>query len=168
MPESHDLSLYVADAAAMAAAGAAIGEVFAGTARERPLLLLLEGPLGAGKTTLARGLLHGLGHQGRVPSPTYTLIEPYVIDGLRVHHLDLYRLADEGELTFLGISDWIDEPGLTLVEWPERSPRLLALADLRLRCTLEGDGRRLTLAGPAAWLARLRAGLAGVPGLSGA
>jgi tRNA threonylcarbamoyladenosine biosynthesis protein TsaE len=164
MPER--LSLAIADAEAMAATGAAIGRVLAGAARERPWLVLLEGPLGAGKTTLARGLLRGLGHEGRVPSPTYTLIEPYLVDGLRVHHLDLYRLADEGELTFLGVSDWIEEPGLTLVEWPERAPRLLPLADLRIDCGLEERGRRLTLVGPARLLARLAAEVEGMSGLS--
>lgn len=164
MPES--LSLQIADEVAMASVGAAIGAALAPLARERSLLVLLSGPLGAGKTTLARGLLRGLGHTGRVPSPTYTLIEPYRVDGLRVHHLDLYRLADEGELTFLGISDWIDEPGLTLVEWPERSPRLFKLADLRLECSLQGSGRHLTMTSQAAIRDLLAGGLQGLPALS--
>lgn len=141
----------------MAAIGAAIGRVLKPRACVRPVLVALQGPLGAGKTTLARGLLRGLGHQGRVPSPTYTLVEPYLIDALRVHHLDLYRLADEAELMFLGISDWIDEPGLALVEWPERAPRLLSRADLRLHADIHEPGRVLRLSGISDWLEELAA-----------
>ncbi|MCC5868098.1 MAG: tRNA (adenosine(37)-N6)-threonylcarbamoyltransferase complex ATPase subunit type 1 TsaE [Gammaproteobacteria bacterium] len=139
----------------MAAIGAAIGRVLKPRACQRAVLVALQGPLGAGKTTLARGLLRGLGHDARVPSPTYTLVEPYVVEGLRVHHLDLYRLADEAELMFLGISDWIDEPGLTLIEWPERAPQLLARADLCLHADIDEPGRLLQLSGVADWLDEL-------------
>lgn len=141
----------------MAATGAAIGRALKPRARERPVLVALEGPLGAGKTTLARGLLRGLGHDARVPSPTYTLVEPYLVDGLRVHHLDLYRLADEAELMFLGISDWIDEPGLTLIEWPERASGVLGRADVRLHADIHGSGRVLQLSGDADWLEQVAA-----------
>lgn len=153
----ESLTLHPADAEAMAEIGAAIGRVLKPQACARPVLVALQGPLGAGKTTLARGLLRGLGHDARVPSPTYTLVEPYLVDGLRVHHLDLYRLADEDELMFLGISDWIDEPGLALIEWPERAPRLLARADLRLHADIHEPGRVLALSGAAEWLEELAA-----------
>lgn len=151
MPATHPgnspgaVTLSLPDAAATAQVGAVIARALGELAREVPVVVCLEGELGAGKTTLARGLLRALGHAGRVPSPTYTLIEPYELDGLPVHHLDLYRLADEEELLFLGASDWLDRPGLTLVEWPERAPGLLARADLRLMLALAGEGRSLTL-----------------------
>lgn len=139
----------LADEAATERAGAAVARAVEDEARCAAVLVCLEGDLGAGKTTLARGLLRALGHAGRVPSPTYTLVEPYELAGLRVHHLDLYRLADEEELLFLGASDWLDAPGLTLVEWPERAPGLFARADLRLSLALAAPGRRLTLAAAA-------------------
>jgi tRNA threonylcarbamoyladenosine biosynthesis protein TsaE len=138
---SESLTLQLPDARRMAAAGAALGLALLPLARSKPVVVVLQGPLGAGKSTLARGLLRGLGYVGRVPSPTYTLVEPYLIDGLRVHHLDLYRLGDETELEFLGISDWIDEPGLTLVEWPERSPRLTSMASVAVHSSLSERGR---------------------------
>lgn len=110
----------------------------------RSLLLGLAGDLGAGKTTWARGLLRGLGHEGRVPSPTYTLLEPYLIGGLTVVHLDLYRLADEAELENLGLRDWLAVPATwVVVEWPERAPSLAARCDVLLSLTdLGGTGRR--------------------------
>ena len=111
----------------------------------RSLLLGLAGDLGAGKTTWVRGLLRGLGHAGRVPSPTYTLLEPYRIGALTVVHLDLYRLADERELENLGLRDWLAEPGTwVVVEWPERAPGLASTCDILLRIDdLGGTGRRL-------------------------
>jgi tRNA threonylcarbamoyladenosine biosynthesis protein TsaE len=112
----------------------------------RSLLLGLAGDLGAGKTTWARGLLRGLGHGGRVPSPTYTLLEPYRIGPLTVVHLDLYRLADERELENLGLRDWLAEPATwVVVEWPERAPGLAARCDLLLTLSdLGGTGRRIS------------------------
>ena len=102
-------------------------------ARIDTLLAGLSGELGAGKTTFVRAMLRGLGYTGRVPSPTYTLLEEYVIDGLSLVHLDLYRLGAETELDALGIRDWLGRPGVwTLVEWPERAPRLAARCDLLL------------------------------------
>ena len=80
--------------------------------------VLLEGELGAGKSTLARALIQTMGHSGPVPSPTYTLVEPYDLSRCRVYHVDLYRIADEEELRYLGWNE-LDE-GLRLVEWPDR------------------------------------------------
>lgn len=106
-------------------------------------LVLLEGELGSGKTTLARALLRALGHEGAVPSPTYTLVEPYELPRGPVYHIDLYRLSDEGELPFLGWDELGD--GLRLVEWPERAPGLAEVADARIRLAYGGRGRRATV-----------------------
>jgi tRNA threonylcarbamoyladenosine biosynthesis protein TsaE len=114
-----------------------------------PLIIGLRGDLGAGKTTWARALLRGLGHSGRVPSPTYTLLEQYSVGGLVVVHLDLYRLANETELENLGLRDWLEEPATwVLVEWPERAPHLEARCDLLLEIADVGaDARRIVIRG---------------------
>lgn len=102
-------------------------------------IVLLQGELGSGKSTLARAMIRAYGHAGSVPSPTYTLVEPYRIGDITIYHLDLYRIADADELEFLGWSDL--EDGLRLIEWPERVPGLAARADLRILLGYAGDGR---------------------------
>jgi tRNA threonylcarbamoyladenosine biosynthesis protein TsaE len=104
-------------------------------------LLYLRGELGAGKTTLTRGLLRGFGHQGAVKSPTYTLIEPYDLGARRVYHLDLYRVGDPGELEYLGLRELLEEPAVTLVEWPERGSGWLPGPDLDIRIAYRAVGR---------------------------
>ena len=107
--------------------------------------LLLEGELGAGKSTFARALIRAFGHDGAVPSPTYTLVEPYDLSGRVIYHVDLYRVVEEEELRYLG---WTDlEDGFRLVEWPDRAPGLAADADLRLSLAYAGAGRTATLEG---------------------
>ncbi len=108
-----------------------------------PLVIHLQGPLGAGKTTLARGLLRGLGHEGPVPSPTYTLVESYSFAQGQVHHFDLYRLSDPEELELIGLRDYLEQEAVCLFEWPERGEGVLPLADLQLRLTPRGTGREL-------------------------
>jgi tRNA threonylcarbamoyladenosine biosynthesis protein TsaE len=113
----------------------------------RPLIIGLQGDLGAGKTTWARAMLRGLGYAGRVPSPTYTLLEQYALAGLTVVHLDLYRLGGDAELENLGLRDWLaDRDTWILLEWPERAPRLAEHCDLWLEFA-DGGGaaRRLVL-----------------------
>lgn len=100
-------------------------------------LVFVRGDLGAGKTTLIRGILAGLGHSSPVPSPTYTLLEPYTIDGRDVVHLDLYRLNDPGELEMLGARDFLGGC-LCLVEWPERAAGYLPAPDVDIR--IDGSG----------------------------
>jgi len=103
----------------------------------------LHGPLGAGKTTFARHLLAALGVEGRVKSPTYTLMEPYRSDsvhgGFPISHFDFYRFDDDQEWEDAGFRDVFAEPGLKLVEWPEKAEALLPRCDLRL--TLLPDER---------------------------
>jgi tRNA threonylcarbamoyladenosine biosynthesis protein TsaE len=105
------------------------------------LCIYLHGDLGAGKTTFARGFLRGCGHTGRVPSPTYTLVEPYDCGDYQVFHMDLYRLQDGAELEFLGISDMTDTRSIQLIEWPERGAGGLADADLQVFLKVIPEGR---------------------------
>jgi tRNA threonylcarbamoyladenosine biosynthesis protein TsaE len=109
------------------------------------LCLHLQGDLGAGKTSLAQGLLRALGVQGAIPSPSYTLVEPYDIAQGRVLHVDLYRLIDADELEPLGARDeWLD-CALLLVEWPEKGGSALPPCDLRIELTVAQEGRQATL-----------------------
>lgn len=106
--------------------------------------VFLDGDLGAGKTTLARGVLRGYGHQGAVKSPTYTLVEPYEFSRYNIYHFDLYRLSDPEEVEFLGVSDYLDKPNLCLIEWPSQGGTLLPSPDLRIALHREGSGRRIS------------------------
>lgn len=119
------------------ALGAALAPVLAGQGG----VITLSGELGAGKTTLVRGLIHALGHQGAVRSPTYTLVEPYEFESGSVLHLDLYRLAGIDDLAPLGIREAAGSGALMLVEWPERAAGALPPPDLAIQLAHQETGR---------------------------
>ncbi|WP_434456823.1 tRNA (adenosine(37)-N6)-threonylcarbamoyltransferase complex ATPase subunit type 1 TsaE [Stutzerimonas urumqiensis] len=137
----RELTLHAEGEDAMLALGARLAEATAGRG-----VIYLHGDLGAGKTTLSRGLIRGFGHAGKVKSPTFTLVEPYEIGDVQVFHFDLYRLADPEELEFLGIRDYFEGESLCLIEWPERGAGILPKADLDITITPHGAGRTVRLA----------------------
>jgi tRNA threonylcarbamoyladenosine biosynthesis protein TsaE len=141
---NEEMALVLADEAATLAFGARLAAVVG------PGLIRLEGDLGAGKTCLVRGLLRALGHQGRVKSPTYTLVEGYATTRLTVSHWDLYRLGSADELDALGLRECDRNHELILIEWPERGGQRLHAFDLAVRLDYAGNGR----------VAHLRAGSA--------
>lgn len=108
-------------------------------------IVFLKGDLGAGKTTLVRYWLQSLGHDGRVKSPTYTLVEPYQINGQDVFHFDLYRLKDPEELDMMGFEDYLHPDNLVIIEWASKAGYLAPKPDLVIDIKVENDKRTVSI-----------------------
>lgn len=108
-------------------------------------VVTLKGDLGAGKTTLVRGILKAMGYQGHVKSPTYGLVETYELDNRTVAHFDLYRLADPEELEYIGFSDYLQANTLCLIEWPDKGGNRLGNIDLCITISVKTPGREITI-----------------------
>lgn len=141
-----DFTLDLPDEAATIDFGAALAKALV-----PGLAIYLHGDLGAGKTTLVRGLLHGLGYVGKVKSPTYTLVEPYeMLDShaaqLNLYHFDLYRFNDDEEWEAAGFRDYFNPSSVCLIEWPEKAAHVLPEPDIEIRFNIKGAGRSIDIA----------------------
>ena len=132
------MEIFLSDESATLALGAHLAE-----ACPAGFTIYLHGELGAGKTTFVRGLLQALGHQGKVKSPTYTIVEPYELqNGRRVYHFDLYRVRSPDELVEIGHADFFGGKGICFIEWADRAERLVPAGAVQVHCTTLGPTRR--------------------------
>ena len=149
-----DDSIFLPDAAATEALGKALGfatsdrPIATAQQNDSPITcqggcVYLIGELGAGKTTLVRGLMRAYGYAGAVKSPTYTLVEPYEFPTYNIYHFDLYRLSAEGEVEYLGVTDYFQPHNLCLFEWPERGGTAIPAPDMVIHILIENAGRQL-------------------------
>ncbi len=134
------MQLSLTSHAAMEAWGAALSKQISA-----PAIVYMNGNLGAGKTTLVRGFLRGLGHSGAVKSPTYTIVESYSFTGFECFHFDLYRMSDPEELEAMGIRDYMHDTAICMIEWPELGNGVLPEADIVVDIEILEKGRCLTV-----------------------
>ena len=140
-----ELTQYIPDEGTMLRFGKKLAEVLVKQPKDNAIVLYFNGDLGAGKTTLTRGMVQGLGYQGNVKSPTYTLVEEYSIAGKMIYHFDLYRLADPEELEFMGIRDYFADNTICLIEWAEKGADLLSSPDLLVNIGYAENARNIEL-----------------------
>lgn len=136
---------FIADENAMLAFAQKLAQAIRQVSSENALVFYLNGDLGAGKTTLSRGIVQAFGHQGNVKSPTYTLVEEYHLPEKHIYHFDLYRLSDPEELEFMGIRDYFSPNSLCLIEWAEKGEGLLEQADLLINIAYADTARQIEL-----------------------
>ncbi|MFM9884057.1 MAG: tRNA (adenosine(37)-N6)-threonylcarbamoyltransferase complex ATPase subunit type 1 TsaE [Burkholderiales bacterium] len=134
------MHLHLPDETATRALGAALA-----SAITPGIVIFLSGDLGAGKTTLVRGLIRGLGYAGKVKSPTFSLVEPYVFSRLDLYHFDLYRLKSVAEWDDSGFREYFGGDAVCLVEWPEQALEVLPHEDLQIRFVVRDSGRDATI-----------------------
>lgn len=144
------LECFLADEQATIAVGEGLAKVVLAPTEQSDkaqsaLIVYLNGDLGAGKTTLTRGFVRGMGHQGNVKSPTYTLVEPYELPPWQVYHFDLYRLGDAEELEYMGIRDYFAENCCCFIEWPEKGEGILTKADIVIELNYQDEQRTVKL-----------------------
>jgi tRNA threonylcarbamoyladenosine biosynthesis protein TsaE len=104
-------------------------------------VVFLHGDLGAGKTTLVRGYLRAAGYSGTVKSPTYNLVEEYLVNGKKIYHFDLYRIADPEELEWIGVDDYFSQGSACFIEWPDKGEGYLPKADTVIILSVQSTGR---------------------------
>jgi len=143
-------SFHLVDEAATLAFGASLAPLV-----EPGLVFYLSGELGSGKTTLVRGMLIELGYQGRVRSPTYTLVEPYYVSKLDFYHFDFYRLRDPKEWEEAGFREYFNRTSVCVIEWPEKALGVLPSPDFHLIWTAAGSGRVVELSAQSSRAERL-------------
>ena len=137
---THESTFSLVDEQATVAMGKKLAAIVKNELKQG-IVVYLNGDLGAGKTTITRGFVQGMGHIGHVKSPTYTLVEPYDLADWQVYHFDLYRLGDPEELEFMGIRDYFNENCCCFIEWPEKGVGLLANADITINMAYQGEQR---------------------------
>ena len=135
---ANDITLVLHNEAATLACGDKFSRIMT-----NGFVVYLHGDLGAGKTTFVRGVLHGLGHVGKVKSPTYTLVEPYTIFNYNIYHFDLYRFIDEEEWDAAGFRDYFNAQSICMIEWPEKAENVLPEPDIHVHLSLYQNARKI-------------------------